>query len=56
MKTAKWDGVLKKHQAKIAADRDALDESIAEMSELREDCDEAWHLLQDARDALSRLV
>ena len=56
MKPKKWIKEIEKRQAALAAERDKLDEAISGMESLREDCDEAWHHLEDARDALSRLV
>jgi hypothetical protein len=40
----------------VAATRDRLDKGIAEMNALREDCQNAYDHLMDARDALSELV
>jgi len=56
MKTKKWISEIEKRMAGVAAERDKLDELISELGDLREDCDNAWNLLQDARDALSELV
>lgn len=42
-------------QARVAKERDRLDDLISEMEQLKEDCSEAWDNLQDARDALSRM-
>ena len=56
MKTQKWIEQIEKRKVAIAAERDKLDEAISEMEGLREDCDEAWHLLDAARDALSKIV
>jgi len=42
--------------AGVAAERDKLDELISEMQSLRDDCDDAYNALQDARDALSKMV
>jgi hypothetical protein len=47
---------IEKHQNQVAKDRDALDDYIAELRDLKEDCENAWDALQDARDALSELV
>jgi uncharacterized coiled-coil DUF342 family protein len=47
---------LGKHQKEVAKVRDALDDFISEADGLHEDCREAWDNLQDARDALSKLV
>jgi len=47
---------IDKHMAKVASDRDKLDEFIDELEQLKEDCTEAYDNLTDARDALSRLV
>ncbi len=46
---------IAKHQANIAKERDKLDDFISSISALREDCDEAFESLQDARDTLSRM-
>ena len=56
MKTKAWIKQIEKRQAAIGLERDKLDQAISEMEGLREDYDEAWHHLQDARDALSRMV
>lgn len=47
---------INKMQEAVAAERDKLDELIGEMESLREDCANAWHSLQDARDSLSEMV
>ncbi len=47
---------IETQQSRVAKERDRLDELISEMESLREDCAEAWDSLQDARDAMSRLV
>lgn len=47
---------VQKHMDAVAKQRDALDDAISEMEQLREDCREAYSNLQDARDALSRIV
>lgn len=52
----RWDKILAKRQAAIAAERDKLDDVIDELTGLRESCDEAWDGIQRARDALSELV
>ena len=49
-------GVIKKHQAAIAKERDSLGAAIDELTNLKESCDRAWDGLQDAIDALSELV
>ena len=41
-------------QKYIGRERDKLDAIISNMEQLRDDCQEAWDCLQDARDALSR--
>lgn len=51
---AKFNNILEKQQNKVAKIRDELDNQISEMEQLREDCQEAWDNLGDARDALSR--
>lgn len=56
MKIAKIMKEITKRQASVALERDKLDELISEVTDLREDCDNAWNNLQDARDALSELV
>lgn len=48
--------VIEKRKAALSAERDKLDELISEIEALREDTDEAVALLEDARDALSKLV
>ena len=47
---------IAKRQEAVAKERDKLDDFIAHLTDLREDCDNAWNCLQDARDALSELV
>jgi prefoldin subunit 5 len=47
---------IKAQMGKIAENRDSLDEMISELESLKEDCNEAYEHLMDARDALSRLV
>ena len=44
------------HQEEVATVRDRLDATIRELTELRENCDDAWNDLMSARDVLSRLV
>lgn len=51
-----WIDQITERQQGVAAERDKLDNLIAELTDLRESCDKAWHHLQDARDALSELV
>lgn len=50
------DKKIANHMARIAADRDKLDEYISELTHLKGNCDEAYDALQQARDALSELV
>lgn len=40
----------------VASERDKLDEMISTAEALKEDCENAYDALQDARDALSELV
>lgn len=47
---------IKERMDAVAKERDTLDEFISELNDLREDCDNAWECLQQARDALSELV
>ena len=47
---------IQKRMDAVAKERDRIDELMSEMRSLRDDCDEAWDSLMDARDALSRLV
>jgi prefoldin subunit 5 len=56
MKINNWIKQIEKRKEAIAKERDKLDETISEMKELRESCDEAWQLLDDARDVLSQFV
>ena len=59
MNSRKKNSIIKtidKHMAKIAKDRDKLDDFIDELNSLRDDCDEAYDHLQRARDCLSELV
>lgn len=55
-KLKKIQNELAVRMAAVALERDKLDEFISEFEELREDCDNAYDHLQDARDALSELV
>jgi chromosome segregation ATPase len=50
------DTKLAAHMKQVATARDKLDETIGELTSLREDCDEAYDCLQRARDALSEMV
>jgi len=50
------DRTISFHQIRIGVERDSLDNAIATLEQLKEDCEEAWDALQEARDALSRLV
>ena len=50
------DRQIKKHMDAVAKRRDELDDLIATLTDLREDCNEAWDHLGRARDALSELV
>ena len=56
MKTKKMIFEIDRRMKAVAEERDKLDAFISEVSDLREDCDEAWDHLQRARDALSELV
>jgi predicted transcriptional regulator len=56
MDAKKWIKQIEMRQKAIAKERDKLDDVISDMEGLREDCDEAWQYLQNARDALSKLV
>jgi len=56
VKINNWMKQIESRKNAIARERDELDEAISEMESLREDCDEAWHFLENARDALSRIV
>ena len=40
----------------VASERDKLDEMIGDLTSLKEDCENAYDCLQNARDALSELV
>lgn len=40
----------------MAKERDKIDDTISELSELKDDCEEAYELLMQARDKLSELV
>lgn len=55
-KVNNWIKQIERRKNSVAKERDKLDAMISEMEDLREDCDEAWRLLDDARDALSRIV
>ena len=56
MKKAKIIKAIEKQMDAVKNERDKLDEFISELEELRENCDNAYNLLIDARDALSELV
>jgi hypothetical protein len=47
---------FEKHRAVVAKERDRLRDLQLEVEQLNEDCDEALGALEDAIDALSRLV
>ena len=47
---------LTKHMKAIAIERDKLDELIGDADSLKNDCEEAYQELENARDALSRTV
>jgi chromosome segregation ATPase len=47
---------IEKHKAIMAEARDNLDKFLSELEELKEDYDNAWNSLQDARDSLSEIV
>lgn len=47
---------IERHMASVAKERNSLDDFIATLSELREDCDSAYDSLITARDYLSELV
>ncbi len=47
---------IAKHEKTIGAERDRLDKFIDDLTDLRCSCDDAIGLLEDARDALSRLL
>ena len=56
MKIKKLQKEIAKRMTGVAIERDKLDEIIANATQLRENCDEAWDHLDRARDALSELV
>jgi len=47
---------ISKHEARIAKDRDKIDEFIGHLEQLSDNCCAALDSLRDARDALSELV
>ncbi len=47
---------IEKHMNQIGKERDSLDDMIDQLNSLKEDCEQAWDCLQEARDALSRMV
>jgi flagellin-like hook-associated protein FlgL len=53
---AGWAKTVEKRMAGVAKERDKLDETIAELEQLRGNCREAYDNLQIARDALSEMV
>jgi len=55
-KIQKWLKAIERQQDTIEKERDRLDDMIANMEDLKDDCYEAWEHLDNARDALSRLV
>jgi len=56
MKTDKMVSEIEKRMAAVAKERDRLDNLIANVKGLRENCDEAYNHLECARDALSEMV
>lgn len=50
------DKQIAKRMTAVAAERDRLDDLLATVEQLKDDCADAWNALQNARDALSRLV
>ena len=56
MEIEKFIFQIEEIKTKIGKDRDKLDELISKAESLLEDCIEAYDLLDQARDALSRLV
>lgn len=47
---------IEAHMKAIAAERDKIDDTISELSQLKDNCDTAYDDLHHARDALSELV
>lgn len=47
---------IERQKNAIGKERDKLDDLISELANLKDDCDQAYDLLEEARDALSRLV
>ena len=47
---------IAKRQYAVGKERDKLEDLIADLESLKNDCDDAYGALQDARDALSRLL
>ena len=51
-----WIKSIEKHKKAVAKVRDDLDDAISEMSQLEQNCEEAFDNLDRARDSLSELV
>lgn len=47
---------IQRHMAAIAKRRDELDDLIGTLTDLREDCGDAYDHLERARDSLSEMV
>jgi hypothetical protein len=56
MNTAKILAEIGKHMVRVGKERDSLDDFISDLGGLKDDCSEAYDALQDACDALSKLV
>jgi hypothetical protein len=51
-----WLRQIEKRMQDVAKVRDKIDSDISTMETLRSECEDAWQLLQEARDKLSELV
>jgi hypothetical protein len=56
MKIAQIIKQIEKRRDAVGMERDRLDALIGELTDLKENCEEAWDDLQRARDALSEQV
>lgn len=56
MKTKQWIKHLEKHQKAIGIERDKLRETIGEMEDLADSCQDAYDNIQYAIDRLSELT
>jgi 5-enolpyruvylshikimate-3-phosphate synthase len=55
-KATSWIKQIEKRMDAVAKERDRIDEMIVDLSDLKEDCENAYDSLMVARDALSEMV